>query len=87
MREVCFQLSQSLMFLLRSYAFRNVSGRPDHLDEFSIVGIARVADRSDILQGAIRENEPVLERVLAFLVNCLPEFVVRPDAILRMNAL
>ena len=75
------------MLLLRSYAFRNVGGRADDLDEFSIVGIARVADRSDILQGAIRENEPVLERVLAFLVNCLLELVVRPDAILRMNAL
>ena len=86
-REIRLQLAQSLMLLLRAFAFRHIDVRRDHLDEFSIRGEQRVAGRFDIFDRSIGKYDSELECEISFLTHGLLGLYVHSLAIIWMYPL
>ena len=55
MGEVCLQLAEPLMLLLRAFAFRHIDLRRDNLNKFPACGERRSADCLDVFDRSIGE--------------------------------
>ena len=68
MGEVCLQLAEPLMLLLRAFAFRHIDLRRDNLNKFPACGERRSADCLDVFDRSIGEYYSVRSRVASFRI-------------------